>query len=115
MLPSSALPGRSRNPLDDGRKSPTSAAMSSRRRSSEGRLLLETAGPLVPADVFPGASPPQAVDELARAVLRVGFGRRKPQHRSITGLHLHAAGKPARAENAMHPRQVVTGNVEQEM
>src|ERR1700730_12378463 len=116
MLPSSAVPENVPKSIGRwGRKSPTSAAMSSRRLPPRGGSGLETAGPLVATHGLPGPRPPQAVHELARAIVAVGLCGRKPQHGSIARLYLHAAGKPALAENAVHARQIVAGDVEQEM
>jgi hypothetical protein len=46
---------------------------------------------------------------LPRPVLLVRFRRRQPQHGGVVRLHLHAPGMPARAENAVDPRQVIQG------
>src|SRR5262249_51233937 len=115
MQPSSAFPEYPKSIGRWGRKSPTSAAMSSRRETSNVRAGLETAGPLVAADGLPSLCPSQVVDDLAGTILLVRPCRRKPQHRGITRLNLHAGGKSALAEDAVHARQIVTGDVEQQM
>src|SRR4051794_30770420 len=76
---------------------------------------LETAALLVLANRFARLRTPQTADQVARTVLRVGLGGGKPQHRPVAGLQLHARSKPAFAENAVDARQVVAGDIEQQM
>src|SRR2546430_12630768 len=91
----------------------------SRRRSISGRAdlyaPLEPAGLLVPADSLAGPRPALDAGQLAGAVVPVGFCGRKLQHRQIIRLGFHPTGQMTLREDAVHARQAVAGDVEQQV